>query len=396
MARLARAARCSSPTPRARGRRDPRWRARAGIAAAHAPLDRSPSAPRSDDVARARALARPTRTCCSSRAAARAGRRASCSRTARTGCAASRACSATSPSARVCMFPLFHMAALHTGARRLADARRDRIRALAHARGAARARSRGGGPTASTASRSSGRASWPRTSGATTSSSLRELDTGTSATPLELIRALKQRFPGTRTRIYYGSTEAGSAATLPDAEVLREAGQRRTRRARRRAAPHRGGRDLRAQPVPDGRLLRRRRGDGRRAARRLVPHGRPRRARRGRLPLDRGPHEGRDPQRRRERLARGGGGRARRMPRRARGRRGRPPRSRSGASVVCAVVVPEPGAAPTLEALRAHCEGRSPASSSPRRLELLDALPRTAATGQVQRALLVERIATGT
>jgi len=27
---------------------------------------------------------------------------------------------------------------------------------------------------------------------------------------------------------------------------------------------------------------------------------------------------------------------------------------------------------------------------------LLDALPRTAATGQVQRALLVERIATGT
>ncbi|MEN8184351.1 MAG: AMP-binding protein, partial [Myxococcota bacterium] len=55
-------------------------------------------------------------------------------------------------------------------------------------------------------------------------SSLREVDTGTSATPIELVRALKERFPGTVTRIYYGSTEAGSAATLPDAEVLRKQG----------------------------------------------------------------------------------------------------------------------------------------------------------------------------
>ena len=55
-------------------------------------------------------------------------------------------------------------------------------------------------------------------------SSLREIDTGTSATPIELIHALKQRFPGSVTRIYYGSTEAGSAATLPDADVLRKPG----------------------------------------------------------------------------------------------------------------------------------------------------------------------------
>ena len=54
--------------------------------------------------------------------------------------------------------------------------------------------------------------------------SLRELDTGTSATPLELVRALKHRFLWTRTRIYYGSTEAGSAAALGDADVLRKAG----------------------------------------------------------------------------------------------------------------------------------------------------------------------------
>src|SRR5262245_14135803 len=55
-------------------------------------------------------------------------------------------------------------------------------------------------------------------------SSLREVDTGTSATPIELIRELKARFPGTRTRIYYGSTEAGAAAMLDDADVLRKPG----------------------------------------------------------------------------------------------------------------------------------------------------------------------------
>jgi acyl-CoA synthetase (AMP-forming)/AMP-acid ligase II len=39
-----------------------------------------------------------------------------------------------------------------------------------------------------------------------------------------LIRALKARFPGTRTRIYYGSTEAGAATSLGDADVLRKPG----------------------------------------------------------------------------------------------------------------------------------------------------------------------------
>jgi acyl-CoA synthetase (AMP-forming)/AMP-acid ligase II len=61
--------------------------------------------------------------------------------------------------------------------------------------------------------------------------------------------------------------------------------------------------------------------------------------------------------------------------------------------VVCAVVVPEAGATPTLDALRAHCAGRLAGFKQPRRLEQIDALPRTAATGQVQRTLLVEQIA---
>jgi fatty-acyl-CoA synthase len=61
--------------------------------------------------------------------------------------------------------------------------------------------------------------------------------------------------------------------------------------------------------------------------------------------------------------------------------------------VVCAVIVPVPGApAPTLEALRSHCDGRLAAFKQPRRVEIVDALPRTSATGQIQRTLLVERI----
>ena len=65
--------------------------------------------------------------------------------------------------------------------------------------------------------------------------------------------------------------------------------------------------------------------------------------------------------------------------------------------VVCAVVVARAGSEATLdvEALRAHCEGRLAPFKQPRRVEIVDALPRTAATGQIQRSLLVERIASG-
>ncbi len=62
--------------------------------------------------------------------------------------------------------------------------------------------------------------------------------------------------------------------------------------------------------------------------------------------------------------------------------------------IVCAVVVPRPGTEPTLEALQEHCDTRLAGFKKPRRLERVDALPRTAATGQVQRALLVEQLAT--
>ena len=62
--------------------------------------------------------------------------------------------------------------------------------------------------------------------------------------------------------------------------------------------------------------------------------------------------------------------------------------------VVCAVVVPEPGAAPELEPLRAHAAARLADYKRPRRLEIFEALPRTPATGQVQRARIVQQILT--
>jgi len=45
-----------------------------------------------------------------------------------------------------------------------------------------------------------------------------------------------------------------------------------------------------------------------------------------------------------------------------------------------------------LETLRAHCEGRLTSYKLPRRLEFIDKIPRTAATNQIQRPLIVEWI----
>jgi fatty-acyl-CoA synthase len=56
------------------------------------------------------------------------------------------------------------------------------------------------------------------------------------------------------------------------------------------------------------------------------------------------------------------------------------------------VVVPRAGEGPSLEALQAHCEGRLAGFKKPRRLERVGVLPRTAATGQVQRTLIVEQL----
>jgi acyl-CoA synthetase (AMP-forming)/AMP-acid ligase II len=65
--------------------------------------------------------------------------------------------------------------------------------------------------------------------------------------------------------------------------------------------------------------------------------------------------------------------------------------------VVCAVAVIAPGEAgpPTVDDLRDWCEGRLAGFKRPRRLVVVDEIPRTAATRQVQRKVLVERIQSG-
>jgi acyl-CoA synthetase (AMP-forming)/AMP-acid ligase II len=61
--------------------------------------------------------------------------------------------------------------------------------------------------------------------------------------------------------------------------------------------------------------------------------------------------------------------------------------------VVCAVVVPPAGAAPPeLDELQTHCAGHLARFKHPRRLVVVDSLPRTASTNQVQRRLLAERL----
>jgi fatty-acyl-CoA synthase len=58
--------------------------------------------------------------------------------------------------------------------------------------------------------------------------------------------------------------------------------------------------------------------------------------------------------------------------------------------VVCAVVVLEESAeVPTVDGLRAHIGPRLATFKHPRRVVETDVLPRTSATGQVQRAKLV-------
>ena len=53
---------------------------------------------------------------------------------------------------------------------------------------------------------------------------LTDADTGTSATPPELLYAIRDLLPHTTTRVIYGSTEVGPGTMLPSGDVLRKAG----------------------------------------------------------------------------------------------------------------------------------------------------------------------------
>jgi acyl-CoA synthetase (AMP-forming)/AMP-acid ligase II len=221
--------------------------------------------------------------------------------------------------------------------------------------------------------------------------SLRDVDTGTSATPPELIAALKKRFPAAATRIYYGSTECGAGTALADADVLRKPGSVGLPVAgvALRLADD-GEIQLRSPFMMDGYF------DDPEATAAAFADGWYRTGDLGAFD-DEGYLSVTG--RLREVIRTGGETVA---PTEVEAVLAEHPAidevavvglpdARWG-EVVCAAVVTRPGATITLEDLKQHCGGRLARFKHPRRLEHVDALPRTSATQQIQRTLVVERI----
>jgi fatty-acyl-CoA synthase len=221
-------------------------------------------------------------------------------------------------------------------------------------------------------------------------SSLVEVDTGTSATPPELLAAIADAFPGTITRVLYGSTEAGPGTVLGPEAIAQKPGSvgRPAVGVEVRLAD--GEVQVRSPFLMDGYF---RDPDATDAA--LVDGW----YRTGDLGvLD---DEGYLSIVGRARDVIRTGGETVAPPEVERVLSAHPGVADvavvgvpdpSWGEIVCAVVVPVAGAAFDLEDLQRHCEGRLARFKVPRRLAVVDALPRTAATGQVQRPLLVERL----
>ena len=223
---------------------------------------------------------------------------------------------------------------------------------------------------------------------------LRQADTGTSAIPPDLLAELRARLPHAVTRIYYGSTEAGAGTTLPDADCLRKPGS---------VGPpvpgvelrlgERGEIQLRSPFLMDGYF------ENPVATREVLRDGWYCTGDLGALD-----DEGYLQVIGRLRDVIRTGGEAVTPGEVETALADHPaivevavvglPDPQWG-EVVCAVVVPRAGAAVSLEDLQAHCADRLARFKRPRRLEFLDSLPRTAATQQVQRALIVEQLVSG-
>jgi len=226
-------------------------------------------------------------------------------------------------------------------------------------------------------------------------SALVEADTGTSATPIELLRAIKAALPNTATRVFYGSTEAGPSLALADADLFRKPGSVGVAQPGVEVRLDASGEVCVRSPfLMDGYF------DNPEATAEALVAGWYRTGDLGALDDD--------------------GylaivGRARDVIRTG-GETVAPPEVEAvlGAhpdiaevavvgvpdvewgEVVTAVIVARPGAdAVTVEALRAFCAGRLADFKQPRRVAVVESLPRTAATGQIQRPLIVEQLQQG-
>jgi acyl-CoA synthetase (AMP-forming)/AMP-acid ligase II len=222
--------------------------------------------------------------------------------------------------------------------------------------------------------------------------SLRFADTGTSATPPELLAAMREAMPEACVRVFYGSTEAGNVATLEHHDVERKPGRVGVPSLHTELQIDDGGELLVRGPLLfDGYF-----DDGPATAEAFVD----------------GWYRTGD---RAERDAEGYvsiTGRARDVIRSG-GETVAPveveavlatmpavadvavvglPHADWGEVVGAVIVVAGGATVPTIEEVRAHCADRLAPFKHPRRLIVLDAIPRTPATGQVQRRLVVERV----
>jgi acyl-CoA synthetase (AMP-forming)/AMP-acid ligase II len=221
-------------------------------------------------------------------------------------------------------------------------------------------------------------------------SSLRSCDTGTSATTPELLRAIADAFPGTTTSITYGSTEAGAVCQLWPTDIFRKPGSV--------GLPALGSEVRLAE---DGEIL---------VRSSMLMNGYFRDPEATEAALAGGWfHTGdlgvQDEEGYFSIVGRAGdiirtGGETvapvevdlvlQSAPGVADAAVAGTPDENWG-EVICAFVVPRPGETVDLASLRRHCEGRLATFKHPRRLMLVESLPRTGATRQIQRRLLVER-----
>ena len=218
-------------------------------------------------------------------------------------------------------------------------------------------------------------------------SSLRYAITGTSLVSGDLLREIKERLPGTETTISYGSTEMGIATTLGDHDLFRKSGSIGRPNPGFDAAIIDGELCLAGETVMSGyfelpdetaAVL----GNGWYKSGDLAEMDEE-----GYLTIT---------GRRREIIRSGGETIA---PSEVEAALGGFPGLRdvgvvglpdaTWGEIVCAVLVLEPGAsAPTVESLRAHVGPRLASFKHPRAVACVAELPRTAATGQIQRVQL--------
>jgi acyl-CoA synthetase (AMP-forming)/AMP-acid ligase II len=223
-------------------------------------------------------------------------------------------------------------------------------------------------------------------------SSLEEADTGTSATPPELLRAIKDALPRTRTRVFYGSTEAGPCVQLGNADLFRKPGSVGVAQPGVEVRCASDGEVVTRSPfLMDGYF------DNPAATAEVLRDGWYHTGDLGAFD-----EEGYLSIVGRARDVIRTGGETVAPPEVEQVLSSHPavaevavvgvPDAAWGEVVAAVVVVRDGHPVPELDALRAFCTGRLAPFKQPRRLALVDALPRTAATGQIQRTLLVERL----